>query len=142
MNAKTPDLDEYVSEITSRVESHYADGTISLGTIVELFGVAGGLLSYKFDGDAGVMRAFEDVQFLAPAYQGDYVRVTCRYLSIGNSSRRRSYEAHVVARTLGIGHAPTSGEVLKDPILIASATGTVVVRADLQRTTPAAFRKA
>jgi hypothetical protein len=90
----------------------------------------------------GLMRAFEDVQFVAPAYQGDYVRVTCQYLSVGNSSRRRKYEAHVVARTFGVGHAPTSGDVLQDPILIASATGTVVVRADLQRSTPAAFRKA
>jgi 3-aminobutyryl-CoA ammonia-lyase len=142
VNAEPNDLDQYVSEITSRVESHYADGTISLGTIIELFGIVGGLLSYEFDGDAGVMRAFEDVQFLAPAYQGDYVRVTCRYLSVGTSSRRRRYEAHVIARTFGVGHAPTSGEVLQDPILIASATGTVIVRADLQRSTPAAFQKA
>jgi len=135
-------LSQFEAEIVSRVESHYADGTISLGTIVELFGVAGGLLSYKFDGDAGVMRAFDDLQFLAPAYQGDYVRVTCRYLSVGKSSRRRSYEAHVIARTFGIGHSPTSGEVLQNPILIAKATGTVVVRADLQRLTPSEFRKA
>jgi 3-aminobutyryl-CoA ammonia-lyase len=141
VNTKEHDLEQYVSEITSRVESHYSDGTISLGTIVELFGVAGGLLSYKFDGDAGVMRAFEDLQFVAPAFQGDYVRITCRYLSIGNSSRRRKYEAHVIARTFGIGHAASSGDVLEEPILIASAIGTVVVRADLQRSTPVDFRK-
>lgn len=140
MTSETKGLEQYVSEITSRVESHYLDGTVSLGTIVELFGVAGGLLSYKFDGDAGVICAFEEVQFLQPAYQGDYVRVTARYLSVGRTSRKREYEAHVIARTHGIGHAATSGDYLDTPILIARAVGTVVVRGDLQRRTPLQFR--
>ena len=132
----------YEATIETRVDSHYPNQVISLGTIMELFGVAGGKLALMLDGDAGYMRAFETVEFLAPAYQGDYLRVTAQLLSVGRTSRRRSYEAYVVARTYGIGSAPSHGEVLKEPILVARAIGTTVTPLELQRITPAAARSA
>lgn len=132
-------LDRFVAEIEIRVDSHYADGVVSLGTIVELFGMAGTKLAYLFDGDGGLMRAFDDVEFLAPVYHGDFVRVTARLLAVGNTSRRRSYEAYVVARTYGIGTATSHGAVLDPPILAARATGTAVTVLEHQRLTPPAF---
>ena len=81
------DLEKYVSVIETRVHSHYRDDVISLGTITELFGMAGGKLSYMFDGDAGLMRHFENVEFLAPALDGDYLRVTVKLLAVGRTSR-------------------------------------------------------
>ena len=131
----------YEATIETRVDSHYANDVVSLGTITELFGMAGGKLSMMLDGDAGFMRAFESVEFLAPAYQGDYLRVTARLLSVGRTSRRRSYEAYVVARTHGVGTEPSHGEVLKEPILVARAIGTTVTPIELQRITPEAARK-
>ncbi|QAA94633.1 hotdog fold domain-containing protein [Pollutimonas thiosulfatoxidans] len=121
------------STIELRVDSHYANQVVSLGTIMELFGMAGGKLSMMFDGDAGFMKAFDEVEFVAPAYEGDYLRVTATQLSAGNTSRRRKYEAYVVARTYGIGQSPSHGEVLDPPILVARATGTIVVPKELQR---------
>lgn len=132
-------LERYQTTIETRVDSHYANGVVSLGTILELFGMAGGKLALMLDGDAGFMRAFESVEFIAPAYQGDYVRVTVRLLGVGRTSRRRSYEAHVVARTHGIGSAPSHGEILAEPILIARAIGTTVTPLADQRLTPAAL---
>ena len=132
----------YETTIETRVDSHYPNQVVSLGTIMELFGMAGGKLAMMLDGDAGFMRAFESVEFLAPAYQGDYVRVTARLLSVGRTSRRRSYEAHVVARTHGIGTAPSHGEILKQPILVARAVGTTVTPFEDQRITPATARSA
>lgn len=77
--------------------------------ITELFGMAGGKLALMLDGDGGYMRAFENLEFLAPVYQGDYVRVTARLLSVGRTSRRRSYEAHVAARpTASARNPPTA----------------------------------
>jgi 3-aminobutyryl-CoA ammonia-lyase len=134
---KSHDLGAYVATIETRVDSHYADGVVSLGTILELFGMAGGKLAYMLDGDAGLMRAFENVEFLAPAYQGDYVRVTARLLAVGRTSRKRSYEAHVVARGHGIGTEPSHGALLDPPLLIARGTGTTVTPLDRQRLTPA-----
>lgn len=119
--------------IEVRVDSHYPDGVVSVGTIVELFGMAGGKLSYLYDGDAGLARAYDNLEFLAPAYQGDYLRVTCTLLEVGRTSRRRRYEAHVVARQFGVGTSPSHGEILDTPILVARAVGTVVVPIAQQR---------
>ena len=135
-------VEGYEATIEVRVDSHYANDVVSLGTITELFGMAGGKLSMMLDGDAGYMRAFESDEFLAPDYQGDYLRVTARLLSVGQTSRRRSYEAHVVARTHGVGTAASHGEVLRDPILVARAVGTTVTPVELQRITPEAARRA
>jgi 3-aminobutyryl-CoA ammonia-lyase len=130
----------YVATIETRVDSHYTDGVVSLGTIVELFGVAGTKLAYLLDGDAGLMRAFAEVEFLGPVYHADYVRVEARLTGIGNTSRQRKYTAWVVARTFGIGPHLTSGKVLDPPLLVARATGTTVTPLDRQVATPAAWR--
>lgn len=130
------DLSKYVTSIETRLDSHYPNQVISLGIITELFGMAGGKLSMMLDGDDGFMRAFEQLEFLAPAYQGDYVRATARLLSVGKTSRKRQYEAHVIARSHGIGPHITSAEILQEPILIARGIGTAVVLRDRQRLTP------
>lgn len=135
------DLSRYVAEVELRVDSHYTDGVVSLGTIVEMFGIAGTKLAYMIDGDGGLMRAFESVEFLAPVYHGDFVRATARLLAVGRTSRRRSYELHVTARTMGIGPLITSGELLNPPILAARAIGTTVTPLERQRLTPAALRR-
>ena len=122
-----------VASIETRVDSHYPDGVISMGIIMELFGMAGGKLSIMMDGDTGLARAYENVEFLAPAFQGDYLRVDCRLISVGRTSRKRSYEAWVVARQHGVGDLPSHGEILAKPILVARATGTVVVPLTHQR---------
>lgn len=129
-------LQDYVATIETRVDSHYPNQVVSLGIIMELFGMAGGKLAYMLDGDAGLMRAYDSVEFLAPAYQGDYLRVTAQLLSVGNTSRRRLYQAHVVARCHGIGSEPSHGELVDPPILVARATGTAVTPLDFQRLTP------
>jgi len=63
-----------------------------------------------------------------------------KLLSVGNTSRRRLYEAHVVARCYGIGSEPSHGEILDPPILVARATGTAVTPLEYQRLTPARFK--
>lgn len=136
------DLERFVATIEVRVDSHYADKVVSLGTIVELFGMAGTKLAYMLDGDGGLMRAFDNVEFLAAVYHGDFVRVTARLLKVGRTSRRRSYEAHVVARNHGMGDALTHGAILDPPLLVARATGTTVTPVERQRLTPAALRAA
>ncbi|MGE0802546.1 MAG: hypothetical protein AB7G13_13600 [Lautropia sp.] len=135
-----PDLSQYVTSIETRLDSHYGSGVISLGIITELFGMVGGKLSLMLDGDDGLMRGFEQLEFIQPAYQGDYVRATARLISVGRTSRKRIYEAHVVARTFGIGPHVTSGEIFKEPLLIARGVGTAVVLQERQRFTPAALR--
>jgi 3-aminobutyryl-CoA ammonia-lyase len=135
------DLSRYVAEVELRVDSHYTDRVVSLGTIIEMFGIAGTKLAYMIDGDGGLMRAFESVEFLAPVYHGDYVKATARLLAVGRTSRRRSYELHVTARTYEVGPLLTSGELLDPPILAARAVGITVTPLERQRLTPAALRR-
>ncbi len=136
------DFSRYVSVVELRVDSHYTDRVVSLGTIVEMFGIAGTKLAYMIDGDGGLMRAFESVEFLAPVYHGDYVRCTARLLAVGRTSRKRSYELHVTARTHGIGPLQTSGEILDPPILAARAVGITVTPLERQRLTPPELKRA
>ena len=133
-------IGNYTATIEVRVDSHYTDGVVSMGTIVELFGMAGTKLAYLFDGDAGLMRAFSEIEFLAPVYHADYVQVEARLVGVGNTSRRRAYDAHVTARTYGIDACPTAGVVLQPPLLIARAIGTSVTPLGRQRTTPQQWR--
>lgn len=135
-----PSLANYTATIETRVDSHYPDGVVSLGIIVELFGMAGTKLAYLLDGDGGLMRALSEVEFLGPVYQGDFVRVEARLTGVGNTSRQREYNAWVVARTRDIGPHPTSGAVLDPPLLVARAKGTTVTRLDRQRITPPELR--
>lgn len=134
------DLSKYVTSIETRLDSHYPNQVISAGIITELFGMVGGKLSMMLDGDDGFMRAFQELEFLLPAYQGDYVRATATLLSVGKTSRKRRYEAHVIARSHGIGPHTTSAEILKEPLLVARAIGTAVVLRDRQRFTPAELK--
>lgn len=133
-------LDDYVATIETRVDSHYANQVVSLGIITELLGMAGTKLAYMLDGDGGYMAKFEDLEFLAPVYQGDFVRATARLVAVGNTSRRRAYEAHVVARCHGIGSEPSNGVILPEPLLVARATAITVTPLPLQRITPDAVR--
>jgi len=63
-------------------------------------------------------------------------------LAVGRTSRKRSYELHVTARTHGIGPLQPSGEILDPPILAARAVGITVTPLDRQRLTPPELRKA
>ncbi len=135
-----PRFAPYSVTIETRIDSHYPNQMVSLGTIVELFGVAGTKMAMMFDGDVGFMRAFEELEFVAPAYQGDFVSVTAQLLSVGRTSRRRSYEAYVTARVHGMSDNPSHGEVLEEPMLIARAVGIAVTPVESQRKTPAEFR--
>jgi len=130
----------YCAVIETRVDSHYANNVISAGTIVELFGMAGTKLALMLDGDAGFMRALDNFEMIAPAYHGDFVRVTVQLLRVGRTSRTRRYEAHVVARCHGVGTMPSHGEVLGAPLLVARAIGTAVTPIELQRITPPTYR--
>jgi 3-aminobutyryl-CoA ammonia-lyase len=135
-----PDLSRYVATIETRVDSHYANQVVSLGIIAELLGMAGTKLAYMLDGDGGYMAKFESLEFMAPVYQGDFVRVTARLTGIGNSSRRRAYEAHVTARCHGVGASPSHGALLDPPLLVARATGITVTPVADQRLTPPALK--
>lgn len=132
---------EKLPEVTLRVrmslhDGHYGGGLVDGARILQLFGDVATELLIRIDGDEGLFRAYESVEFLAPVLAGDYIEVRGRIIKVGNTSRVMEFEAYKVIRSLPLEHggiAPSSAEVLKDPILVCKAKGTCVTPRDLQR---------
>ncbi len=108
--------------------AHYAgnlvDGAYSLG----LFGDVATELCIMTDGDEGLFASYSDVQFAAPVRAGDLLEVTAELVRVGTRSRTIAFEARVVGRGRP-DLSESAAEMLDEPVLATSATGTVVVPA-------------
>jgi 3-aminobutyryl-CoA ammonia-lyase len=125
-------------------DGHYAGGLVDGSRMLQLFGDVATELLIRLDGDEGLFRAYENIEFLAPVYSGDYIEAVGRIVEIGNSSRKIEFEARKVIQPLpqdkgGLG--VSSAEVLAKPIIVCKAKGTCVTPLALQRTTPKASKK-
>ena len=107
--------------------AHYAgnlvDGADSLG----LFGEVATELGIRTDGDEGLFASYSDVQFRAPVRAGDVLEITAELVRVGRRSRVLELAVHVVARGTPTEERAGAAEVLAEPILATTATGTVVV---------------
>ncbi len=107
--------------------AHYAgnlvDGAYSLG----LFGDVATEMCIQTDGDEGLFASYSDVQFRAPVRAGDVLEIRCELTRVGTRSRVMDFAVYVVARGAATDDRPGAAQVLGEPILATSATGTVVV---------------
>ena len=79
------------------------------------------------DGDEGLFCAYDNVEFLAPVYAGDYIEATGEITHVGNTSRKMVFEAKkVIAPRPDI--SPSAADVLPEPIVVCRASGTCVTR--------------
>jgi len=84
------------------------------------------------DGDEGLFKAYDEVEFLAPVFAGDYIEAVGRIVSEGNSSRKMVFEARkVIIPRPDINES--AADVLAQPILVCRASGTCVVPKAKQR---------
>lgn len=116
----------------SQQDAHYGGNLVDGARILALFGDVATELLIRQDGDEGLFRAYESVDFLAPVVAGDYLEVTGEIVKIGNTSRAMTFEAHkVIAARPDV--APSAADFLNEPILVAKAKGTCVVPKELKR---------
>ena len=118
-------------------DAHYAGDLVDGARMLGLFGDVATELLIRLDGDEGLFRAYEKVEFLAPVYAGDYIEAVGKIIHIGNTSRKMEFEARKVIQPLPKdrgGLAVSSAEVLSTPIVVCRAVGTCVTPAALQRT--------
>lgn len=113
-------------------DAHYAGGLVDGARMLNLFGDVATELLIRYDGDEGLFRAYSDVEFLSPAYAGDFVEVVGRITAVGNTSRQMSFEAWKIIAPVPEKGA-TAAAVLSEPILICRANGTCVTPKDRQR---------
>ncbi len=77
-------------------DAHYGGNLVDGAKMLQLFGDVATELLIINDGDEGLFVAYDNVEFLAPVYAGDYIEATGEIVSIGNSSRKMIFEAKKV----------------------------------------------
>jgi 3-aminobutyryl-CoA ammonia-lyase len=111
----------------SAADAHYADNLVSGARVLEFFGDAATELLIRNDGNEGLFRAYENVEFLAPVRAGDFLEIRAAIVSVGNTSRKISFEALKVIEARPSAKDPHAAVVLKKPITVTKALGTCVV---------------
>ncbi|MFP4457091.1 MAG: hotdog domain-containing protein [Clostridia bacterium] len=114
-------------------DAHYAGELVDGAKILQFFGDVATELLIKYDGDEGLFAAYDNVEFLAPVYSGDYLEISGKIVKVGNTSREMEFIAKKVITSANIEEQPSACDVLKEPIIVAKASGTCVVPKDLQR---------
>jgi 3-keto-5-aminohexanoate cleavage enzyme len=115
-------------------DAHYAGELVDGARMLALFGDVATELLIRLDGDEGLFRAYEAVEFLAPVRAGDYIEATGVITKVGATSRAMAFEARkVVTSVRGAGLAESAADALSEPIVVCRAMGTCVVPKDMQR---------
>ena len=116
--------------------AHYGGNLVDGAQILELFGDVATELCIRADGDEGLFRAYDSVEFLAPVYAGDFIEARGEIVGWGRTSLKMRFTAHKVIAPLfevGAGYAPSSAELLREPVLVCKASGTCVVPNEFRR---------
>ena len=117
----------------SEKDVHYAGGLVNGAWVLSLFGDIATEIAIRCDGDEGLLRAYENVEFLAPVYAGDFIEATGKIVQVGNTSRKIEFVARKVIAPSIIPGQLSAADVLEEPIVVARAIGTTVVLKDRQR---------
>ncbi len=113
-------------------DAHYGGNLVDGARMLALFGDVATELLIKMDGDEGLFRAYDKVDFLAPVYAGDYIEAVGEIVEAGNSSRKMIFEARkVIVPRPDI--SESAADFLVEPIVVCRASGTCVTPKDKQR---------
>lgn len=113
-------------------DAHYGGNLVDGARMLQLFGDVATELLIINDGDEGLFKAYDAVEFLAPVYAGDFIEAVGEIVSIGNSSRKMVFEARkVIVPRPDINESAC--DVLEEPIVVCRASGTCVVLKNNQR---------
>lgn len=106
-------------------DAHYGGGLVDGAHMLGLFGDVATELCILRDGDEGLFRAYDSVEFLAPVYAGDFLEAEGEIISEGSSSRKMRFVARKVIVPVK-GH-DSHCNVLAEPVVVCRASGTCVV---------------
>src|SRR3954467_7060216 len=110
-------------------DAHYAGELVDGAKMLQLFGDVATELCIRADGDEGLFRAYDVVEFLAPVRAGDFIEAEGQIIGWGKPSLKMEFVARKVI-------APTprrqdshesSADVLAEPEVVCRARGTCVV---------------
>ena len=113
-------------------DAHYAGELVDGARMLALFGDLATELLIRLDGDEGLFRAYDAVEFLAPVHAGDTIEAEGEIVRIGETSRAMRFEARKVIQPRP-DLTESAAEVLERPLVVCRATGTCVVPRERQR---------
>ena len=116
----------------SSQDAHYGGNLVDGAHMLALFGDVATELLIMQDGDEGLFCAYDNVEFLAPVYAGDYIEAVGEITKVGNTSRKMVFEARKVVRPRPDISA-SAADVLEEPVVVCRASGTCVVPKECQR---------
>jgi 3-aminobutyryl-CoA ammonia-lyase len=105
--------------------AHYGGNLVDGAYVLGLFGDVATEASIRTDADEGLFASYSEIQFLAPVLAGDVIEVTATITRVGRRSRGMAFEARVLCRA-DPDRGPSAARVLEEPIVVVTATGTVV----------------
>ncbi len=113
-------------------DAHYGGNLVDGAKMLELFGDVATELLIQRDGDEGLFKAYDMVEFMAPVYAGDFIEAVGEIVSEGNSSRKMVFEARkVIVPRPDI--SDSAADVLDEPVVVCKASGTCVTPKKCQR---------
>ena len=126
---------QYKSMIRVRMsakDAHYGGNLVDGAHMLHLFGDVATELLILRDGDEGLFKAYDMVEFIAPVYAGDFIEATGEIVSEGNTSRKMVFEARkVIAPRPDI--SDSAADLLEEPVVVCRANGTCVTPKKCQR---------
>jgi 3-aminobutyryl-CoA ammonia-lyase len=116
----------------SQADAHYGGALVDGARVLALFGDVATELCIRHDGDEGLFRAYDAVEFVAPVFAGDFVEAEGEITRVGDTSRAMRFEARkVIAPRSDL--SDSAAEVLAAPLVVCRASGTCVVPKERQR---------
>ncbi|MBQ4441043.1 MAG: 3-aminobutyryl-CoA ammonia lyase [Bacteroidales bacterium] len=116
----------------SSQDAHYGGNLVDGAHLLALFGDVATELLIMQDGDEGLFCAYDNVEFLAPVYAGDYIEAVGEITHVGNTSRKMVFEARkIIVPRPDI--SASAADVLEEPIVVCRASGTCVTPKKCQR---------
>ena len=128
-------MDKITSTIRVRMSSknaHYGGNLVDGAHMLHLFGDVATEMSIKLDGDEGLFLRYNEVEFLAPTYAGDYIEARGEITKIGNTSRTMEFIAEkVIAARPDV--SASAADFLDEPVVVCRAKGICVTPKEAKR---------
>jgi 3-aminobutyryl-CoA ammonia-lyase len=113
-------------------DAHYGGNLVDGAKVLEFFGDVATELLIIHDGDEGLFRAYEKIDFLAPLYAGDFIEIIAEFKHIGSTSRKMHFQCFKVIEARP-DISSSAADVLKDKLLVTEAYGTCITLKERQR---------
>jgi 3-aminobutyryl-CoA ammonia-lyase len=106
--------------------AHYGGNLVDGAYVLAMFGDVATELCVRTDGDEGLFAGYREVSFREAVRAGDVLEATATVTRVGTRSRTVEFEARITCRARPES-APSAAQVLTEPLICTTATGTVVV---------------